>query len=169
MPWTNTTTRSAGFSVTAAVWNSEHVDNMNYFREVNYTAFTGDQTTSATTVGTATTIIATSPASIAYENVPHLIEFYCPSFGYAANSCNIIVKDSSTVLGTIGRTGASGTNFPLYCIWRVTPTAASHSYSIAAWLGGAGTATFNAGTGGTAGDSTTDVAGFIRITRAIPT
>jgi hypothetical protein len=166
MPWTTATTRATGFAVTAAVWNSEHVDNMNFLKQVNLTTYTGDQSTSATTVGTATTIV--SSGAITYEAVPHIIEFYCPMYAAPAVSMNLILKDNTTVVGTIARLGASAPNMPIYTRTPITPTAASHTYLVAAWLGGAGTATFNAGTGGTAGDSTTDLAGFIRIFR-VPT
>lgn len=166
MPWTTATTRASGYTVTAAVWNAEHVDNMNYLQEVAYVAQNTDVTTSATTVGTAVQIV--SAGAVTYEAVPHLIEFYCADFGFAANSCNVILRDSTTVLGTIVHTGASDANQPLYGMVRLTPTAASHTYNIAAWLSGAGTATFNSGTGGAAGTGTEDYPIFIRITR-VPT
>lgn len=166
MPWTTATTRATGYTVTAATWNAEHTDNMNFLKEVNYTAFTGDVSITATTVGTAQDIV--SSGAIVYEAVPHLIEFYCPAFAFAAANCFVIIKDGSTVIGTMARTGTSGVTYPLYAAYRVTPTAASHTYKVAGWLSGAGTAVFNAGTGGTAGDSTTDLAGFIRVFR-IPT
>jgi hypothetical protein len=167
MPWTTATTRATGFPVTAAVWNSEHVDNMNYLKEVNYNAFTSDASITQTTVGTAGQIIATNPASITYENVPHMIEFYCPRLVVGTQSLFMIVRDGSTVLGTMGRWVANETAV-VHASFRVVPTAASHSYNIAAWNSAAATSVFNAGTGGTAGDATTDVAGFIRVFR-VPT
>ena len=166
MPWTTTTTRSSGFTVTAAVWNSELVDNMTFLKEVNYTAYMGDVTINTTTVGTAVQIV--SAGAITYENVPHLIEFYCPAYNGPAQETRFIIRDGTTVIGTLARVAASAPTVPIMLGYRVTPTAASHTYNIAAWLGGAGSGTVNAGTGGTAGDATTDLAGFIRITR-VPT
>lgn len=166
MPWNSSlSTRSAGFSVTATEWN-KLINNLNFLAEVNYTAYTADVSVTATAVGSANQIV--SSGAITYEAVPHMIEFYCPAYNAPAQETRIIVRDGTTVIGTLGRVGASAATAPLPLACRVTPTAASHTYNIAAWLGGAGTGTMNAGTGGTAGDATTDLAGFIRITR-IPT
>ena len=165
MPWTSPSTRASGYLVTAANWN-ELVNNMLFLNVVNYTEFTSDVATTATTVGGASQVVTSG--AISYENVPHLIEFYCPVLVTGATGgSNIILRDGSTVLGTIGRCGASTTQI-VKCERRLTPTAASHTYNIAAWHNSAGTDTYNAGTGGTAGDSTTDLPGFIRITR-LPT
>ena len=166
MPYSIPTDPVPGATATAANFGDPVRNSLIYLQEVAYVEYTADVSVTATTVGTANQIV--SAGAITYENVPHMIEFYCPSFGFAANSCNIILRDSTTVLGTIARTGASGENDSLVAWRRLTPSAASHTYNIAAWLGGAGTATFNAGTGGTAGDSTTDLPGFIRIFR-VPT
>lgn len=169
MPWTTATTRASGFVVTAAIWNAEHVDNMNYLKEVNYTAFTADVNITATTVGTANQIV--SSGAITYEAVPHYIEFFCPAYAPPSNvGTFVIVRDGTTVIGTLTR-GMALANFPpipLNLTYRVTPTAASHTYNIAAYLGAAGTGVMNAGTGGVAGDATTDLPGFIRI-RRVPT
>ena len=145
-------------TVTAAYLN-QLGNSLRFLKEVNYTAFTGDVTVTAVTVGTAVQVVSSGP--ITYENVPHLVEFYCPIVGTAAETY-VIVRDSTTVIGTLGRVFGNG---PVSLQWRVTPTAASHTYNIAAWRASAGTTTFNAGSGGTAGNDTTDLAGFIRITR----
>lgn len=162
MPWTSPSTRASGYLVTAANWN-EIVNDLLYLVPVNYTEYTADVAITATSVGTATQIV--SSGAISYENVPHKIEFYCPVVVTGATGgTNIILRDGSTVLGTIARLGAS-TTAVVQAERRLTPTAASHTYNIAAWHNSAGTDTYNAGTGGTAGDATTDLPGFIRITR----
>jgi hypothetical protein len=166
MAWTTATTRATDFFMTAAIWNAEHVDNMNYLKEVNYTAFTGDVPISGTTVGTANQIV--SSGAITYEAVPHLIECFLPRLTSAASVINFIVRDGSTVLGTLSQQNASVNAFGTTLAYRVTPTAASHTYNVAAWIASAGTWTVEAGTGGTAGDATTIVPGFIRIFR-VPT
>ena len=166
MAWTTATTRAAGFSVTAAVWNSEHVDNMNFLKEVNYTAFTGDVTVTQTTVGTAQQIV--SSGTITYEAVPHMLEVYFPAVDSGTGQFRLIVRDGTTVLALIARRGASADATELRASYRFTPTAASHTYNVAAWLGAAGTWTVNAGAGGTAGDPGTESAGFMRIFR-VPT
>lgn len=166
MPWNSgLSTRSAGFSMTAAEWN-KLIQNLNYQAEVNYTAYTADVAITVTTVATATQIVTSGP--ITYEAVPHLIEFYCPRVDAAAVVLNLILRDGTTVLGTFSNIAASAVVTPYYGCVRVTPTAASHTYNVAAWNAAAGTANFRAGTGGATGDSSTRFAGFIRITR-VPT
>jgi hypothetical protein len=167
MPWTTATTRTAGFSVTATVWNNEHVDNMNFLKRVGFQTYTSDVTVTATTVATAVQIVTLG--AITYENVPHMLEFYSPYVNPPAAQAFFILRDSTTVLGTIARTSATGDDYPLGTIrYPITPTAASHTYNIAAWLSGAGTLTVNAGSGGTAGDDTTDLNGYMAAYR-VPT
>ena len=166
MPWTTAVTRSSGFSVTAAIWNSEHVDNLNYLKRVAYTEFTADVNVTATTVGTANQIV--SSGAITYEAVPHQIEFYCPRVDQAAVTSFLILRDGTTVLGTMARMAASQNEPGIWTCRVLTPTAASHTYNLAGYNGAAGTWTYNAGSGGAAGDATTDFPGFIAIYR-VPT
>lgn len=166
MPWTATVTRATGFPVTAAVWNSEHVDNLNFLREVNYTAFTADVSITATTVGTANQVV--SSGAITYEAVPHLIEFYSPQIVSAAVAMRLILRDGTTVLGTLTQFNASIIPMGFMASTRITPTAASHTYNIAGWNAAAGTWTVKGGTGGAAGDATTYLNGYLRI-RRVPT
>lgn len=140
-------------------------NSLRYLKRVAYVEFTADVSITATTVGTANQIV--SAGALTFENVPHLIEFHCPYYAAPAQQTLVILRDSTTVLGTLTRPGSSQSgiiNTPRY----LTPTAASHTYNVAAWLGGAGTGTMNAGTGGTAGDGTTDMPGYIAVYR-IPT
>jgi hypothetical protein len=74
----------------------------------------------------------------------------------------VILRDGTTVLGTITQLPASSNNVAVQRAVRITPTAGSHTYNVAAWNSGAATATFLAGTGGTAGDNTTYLPGWIR-------
>ena len=167
MAWTTATTRSTGFSVTAAVWNAEHVDNMNFLKEVAYQEFTADVTSSSTTVGTATQIV--SAGAITFEAVPHLIELWCSRAFAGTAQMNVILRDSTTVLGTVAlAAGSSSASTPFHAFRRITPTAASHTYNFAVWNASAATATFKAGTGGAAGDGSTLMPGYIRITK-VPT
>jgi hypothetical protein len=165
MPWSVPATRSTGYTVTATNWN-ELANDLGFLVEVNYTAFTADVSITATTVGTANQIV--SSGAITYEAVPHMIEVYLPRYTAPAQATNIIIRDGTTVLGTLTQIVSSSSQAALSLPYRVTPTAASHTYNAAAWLGGAGTGTIKAGTGGAAGDGTTYVPGFIRISR-VPT
>lgn len=165
MPWVNPATRSTGYSVTAANWN-EVANDLGFLAEVNYTEFTSDVSITATTVGTANQVV--SAGAITYEAVPHMLEFWCARYTGPAQVTNVILRDGSTVIGTVANVQASGVATPFYVAIRRTPTAASHTYNFAAWLGGAATGTFKAGSGGAAGDGSTFMPGWIRVTR-IPT
>ena len=167
MAWhSSIATRSSGYGVTATNWN-DLVDNLNYLAEVNYTEFTADVSITATTVGTANQIV--SSGAITYTADPILIEFFCGRFNAPANPVQVILRDGTTVLGTITQIAANATVTPFYAPpRRLTPTAASHTYNVAAWVTTSGTGTVKAGTGGTAGDATTYLPGWIRITR-VPT
>lgn len=155
---------STGETVTAAQLNALG-NNHRFQAEVGYQEKTTDVSVTATTVGTANEIVTLG--AITYDAVPHLIEFWGPRADQAASVCNVILRDGTTVLGTLTRLVASQNQPVLYLARRLTPTAASHTYNVAAWVG-SGTWTFQAGTGGTAGDSTTDLPIWIRATR-IPT
>lgn len=165
MSWSVPSTRSTAYSVTATNWN-EIVNDLAFLAEVAYTEFIADVNVTATTVGTANQIV--SAGAITYQAAPHLIEFYAPRWTAPAQTGNLILRDGTTVLGTLSQFVASQNHPDPYVVRRLTPTAASHTYNVAAWLGGAGTGTMRAGSGGTAGDATTFVPGFIRVTR-IPT
>lgn len=161
MAWVQPSTRSTSYSVTAANWN-EFVNNFLHLTEVNYTEITTSVTISATTVGTANLIV--SSGSITYEAVPHLIEFWSPRL--TINSAtNLILKDGSTVLGTLGTFSvATSSQGGVYAARRLTPTAASHNFQVAAWVASTAS-TMVAGSGGAAGDGTTYLPTYIRVTR----
>lgn len=165
MPWTTAVTRATGFGVTASVWNTEHVDNMNYLKEVAYTQFTSPPNITATTEATANSIV--SAGAITFENVPHLIEFKAPWIqpGAVGGDGIIMVLYDGTSIGRLDLFEADSAlrQVPYYTCHRLTPTAASHTYSVRAFVP-SGTGTVGAGTGG----SGNYMPGFIRITR-VPT
>lgn len=168
MAWTTAVTRSTGYAVPASVWNTELVGNMNFLKEVGYTQFTADVLITATTDATAQTVV--SSGAITYEAVPHLIEFFSPfvlpDSAAASREVWLNLYDGATDLGRLGRVrspAAAIMSAPATLPRRLTPTAASHTYIIKAWVN-AGTGTVAAGVGGTA----TTLPGFIRI-RRIPT
>lgn len=163
MPWTSATTRATGYTVTAAVWNSEIVDNVNYLEEVAYTQFTANVTVSVTSEATATSVV--SAGAITYEAVPHMIEFFAPSLDSNGDTLHIILQDGSTVLGDLYQGAGSGAADTVGTLQRrITPTAASHTYQVKAWIS-AGSGTIHAGAGGT---GATRFPGFIRIYK-VPT
>lgn len=165
MPWTNPATRSTGYLVTSTNWN-ELVNNSLFLAEVNYTSFTADVSITATTAATANQIV--SSGAITYEAVPHMIYFWAARYTAPAQATTFLIRDGTTILGTLTQTVASQNQMPFPLEYRVTPTAASHTYNVAAYNAAASTGTVKAGSGGAAGDATTFVPGFIRIVR-VPT
>jgi len=158
-------TRATSYDVLASDWNNL-VDNSNFLAEVAYVEFTAAVSSTATTVGTAVQIV--SLGAITYQNAPHLIEFYCPRLGPSSTGAShLILRDGSTVIGTLLDFTSASTPGAAYGARRLTPTAASHTYNIAAWVA-AGTVAANAGTGGTGGGAADLLPGWIRATR-IPT
>jgi len=167
MPWVSPSTRASLYSVLAANWN-EFVNNFLFLNEVAYTQFTSNVSITATTDATAQTVV--SSGAITYENVPHLITFQAyegrPDSGAVGRQLVFNLYDSTTDLGRLGlitTPAASNMDVPVHLERRITPTAASHTYQIKAWVS-AGTGTVGAGAGG-AGVA---LPGFIRVVR-LPT
>lgn len=163
MAWTAPSTWTTGTVVTAAQLNAQLRDNMKeLWREVAYAQITSNATTAATTEGTATQIV--SSGAVTYTAEPILIEFYCP---YLANSdsgatTTLTLFDDTTVVGIIGKAQAAAGNagHATHLMYRLTPTAASHTYLVK-FHTSAGTSTANAGAGGSA----TYLPCFIRVTQ----
>lgn len=153
--------------VTAAYLNGLG-NSLRFLKEVDYEEFTSDVSVTATSEGTANSVVSAS--TLTYEAVPHLIEFFAtgarPDNGAAGRILHITLFDSTTVIGALAGVttpAASNMNVPVYLARRLTPTAASHTYNIKAWAS-AGTGLIQAGSGGAG----TKLPGFIRITR-VPT
>lgn len=163
MAWTTSLpTRATTYDVTATDWNNV-IGNLNFLAEVAYAEFTSDVSATASTVGTANQIVALG--STTYLNAPHLIEFWCGRANVGAGTANVILRDGTTVLGTLTQLTPSQNQSSIYLARRLTPSAGSHNYNVACWVSAAITTTFKAGTGGAAGDGTTNLPGYIR---AIP-
>jgi hypothetical protein len=159
MAWTNPATRSSGYKVTAANWN-ELVNNALFLAEIGYVEYTSNVAVTATTVATAVQVV--SLGAITYTADPISLEFYCSRFTCGGGGANLILRDGTTVLGTIASFSTTSFATPVFAVREFTPTAASHTYNVALWNSAAGTATAAAGTGGAAGDTTTQLPGFIR-------
>lgn len=164
MAWTSPSTHTTGYKVTSADWN-QIVNDLIFLGELGYAEFTSSAAVTATTVGTATQIVTLG--AVTYENVPVLIEFFTPKFATNAARAYAILRDGTTVIGTILDQNSS-IGVSAYVARRLTPSAGSHSYNVAVWNAAAGTTNVNGGSGGTTGDSTTYLPGWIRAT-AIPT
>lgn len=137
MPWNTATTRSSGFTVTAAIWNAEHVENMNFLREVAYAQFISPVSITATTDATSQQVVTTG--AITYENVPHEIEFFAPGVspdtGAATRDVRIGLFDGTTSLGRIANVetpAASSMQQAVQVAIRYTPSAGTHTFNIKA-------------------------------------
>lgn len=156
---------STSETVTAAQYNA-YGNSLRFLKRVAHQTFASDVSVTATAVGSANQIV--SAGAITYEAVPHQIVFYCPRATNAAVVNHLILRDSTTVIGTLLSNAASANVSGVYAQAVLTPTAASHTYNVASWNAAAGTWTYQAGSGGAAGDTSTFLAGFISIYR-IPT
>jgi len=136
------------------------------FSVVDYVEFTATVSISATTEGTANTIVAgagfTADGTSRYE-----IEFFSPQARpdatAAARQLRLVLFEGATALGQIGFTftAALGNDSkPLVMKRILTPTAASHTYTIAGFVN-AGTGAVVGGTGG-AGNA---VPGYVMVTK----
>ena len=143
---------STGETVTASQLNA-FGNSLRYLEEVDYNEQATDVAVTATTAATANTVVSGNTRT--YEAVPHWIEMYAPRVDQAASTCFLLLCDGSTVIGTLTRFAASQNQMPILVKRRITPTAASHTYNVRAYVG-SGTWTFQAGSGGAAGDATTD-------------
>jgi hypothetical protein len=130
----------------------------------SYVAFTSSVTISGTTASSPTTIV-TAASITANGSTLYCIEFFCADVYMAVgNNVYFALYDGSTEAGRIAGfnvvSGALGSqDSPCFARRFITPTAASHTYSIGAWkIGGSASAS--------AGDGTSDnfPPGYIRIT-----
>jgi hypothetical protein len=87
---------STGELVTASQINALG-NSLRFLKRIAYVEFTSDVNVSATTVGTANTIV--SSGAITYENVPHLIEFWCAGVTSVGAITNIILRTARPCSG----------------------------------------------------------------------
>lgn len=135
-------------------------------REIDYVEFTSSVNITATVEASANTIV-TANALAGDGSTIYVIEFFCPRFRVPAgnNNLNIWLFDGSTSLGFFGIfAGPDAVNelrAPAFLSRRLTPSNASHTYSVRATVS-TGTGVADAGAGGTG----VVLPGYIRITRA---
>lgn len=134
--------------------------------ELSYVAFTSDVACTATTEATANTIV-TADTIIFDGATTVLIEFFAVAWDHSSTTQDGIVSvfDNGSAIGRFFQNRAAATSTlqgMIHCVYRVTPSAASHAYSIRGWVSGASTFTVKGGAGG-AGNFDP---GFVRIIRA---
>lgn len=150
----------SGGAGTAVAWAARELD----YVEVT----TGTITITATTEATATTVVTGS--AIAFDGATAvMIEFYCPQHvtpSVAGDSFTIVLYDGSSSIGqlSISVTDRAAGSFygAIHCFRRLTPSAATHTYSIRAYGSrNNGALYFDVGGSGKL------MPGYIRITRAL--
>jgi len=134
--------------------------------EVDYVQITAAVSITATTEGTANTVVTGSAISYDGSTIV-MIQFYAP-YAYTANTANVDMEfwlyDGASSIGRFGEHRSESTNrglIPINLLRRITPSNASHTYSIRASQGVSTAGSVGAGAGGAA----TDFPAFIRITR----
>ena len=134
--------------------------------EFDYVSFTSAVTPTATSEATANTVVTGS--AVAYDGSTAVwVEFFSesarPDTGGATRTLVFSLYDGSSSIGLLGGMTAgvaADTGKPVLLRRRITPSAATHTYSIRAHVS-AGTGYVGAGAGG----SGNLVPGYIRITR----
>lgn len=134
--------------------------------EVDYVEFTSAVSPNATTEATANTVVTANAVAFDGSTIA-IIEFWAfsarPDNGAAIRNMSFYLYDGSSSIGRIGLVttpAAQLDNKPVHLMRRLTPSNASHTYSIRAAVS-AGTGSIGAGAGGNAAD----MPGFIRISK----
>jgi len=134
--------------------------------ELDYVQFTSNVSPTATTEGTANTVVTGTSISLD-GSTSVVVEFFCSQSRPAATTAAqliYVLLDGSTVLGTFGvqnAVAAQNAYEPVMLRRRLaTPSAGSHQYIVKAYVS-TGTALIAAGSGGTGAN----VPGYIRVTK----
>jgi hypothetical protein len=146
-------------------WNAAHVVTGLPGEELDYVEKTTNTSITATTEAAANTVVTAN--AVAFNgSTTVMIEFFSPSIATQATSSVFVtcwLYDGSSSIGLIGRvrtTAAVAGAWALTGKRRLTPSNATHTYSIRA-MTTSGTSTVEGGAGGTAAN----MPAFIRITR----
>jgi hypothetical protein len=134
--------------------------------EVNYVEFTGNVSPTQTAEASADTVVTAGAVSFDGSTIA-IVEFFSPLARAQITSdakLNFWLYDGSSSIGKLGVINQSGSTHasagPVYIVRRLTPSNASHTYSIRATVS-TGTALITAGAGG----SGNTMPGFIRISK----
>jgi hypothetical protein len=132
-----------------------------------YNEFTAAVTVSATTEGTANTVVTASAVTFDGSTIAK-IEFFAPSVTLGTTSGDQVIfllyldGASIGIIGQMNLNPAGGAIFPAPLARRLTPASGSRTYSIRAYKVGTGNGTVTAGVGGT---PAVYLPGYIRITK----
>lgn len=126
-------------------------------QEIAYTEFTSDVNCTATTEGTANTVVTAS--TVEFDGKPVLVEFYAYYINKGTTNLSLWLYQDGSSIGRIGYSEAG--RDPAFLVKRLSPSRGAHTYSVRGSVD-AGTGTVGAGAGGNGAN----MPGFIRITRA---
>jgi hypothetical protein len=163
MTWTDPVTHAVGDFIDAVDWNAEITGNMTALIPANYKEFTSTVACTATTEGTANTIVASD--SVTFNGDTIEVHFYAPTVSIPnGGSGTIILLEDSTVKGIIANYSSnSASSGPegaaCYAVRRLTPSAGAHTYTVKGFVS-SGTMNVGANVGGS---GSVYVPGFIQI------
>lgn len=133
--------------------------------ELDYTELTSSDTATATTEGGADVII--TGGAVTYDGSTEImVEFFAGEITHSASDQTVtfVLYDNGSSIGMLGRIGCAdliGNGPSAHFLRKLTPSAASHTYSVRAFVA-SGTGTVVAGAGG----SGNRMPAFLRIMRA---
>lgn len=137
--------------------------------ELTYNEFTSNATITATTEATANTVVTASAVAFDGSTVV-MIEFYAfsirPDTGAAGRNISLYLYDGSSSIGRIGLFSApsgGNDNKAVFVTRRLTPSNATHTYSIRAAISAGTSGLISAGAGG----SGADMPGYVRIVSVV--
>lgn len=157
MAWTTPKTWNVGDLLTASDMNTYVRDNTKLIpRELDYAQITANVAISATTEGTAQTVITGN--AVTYDGSTRVkIEFYSPKFNISSgNTGDLVLLRDTTVIGHAEGTTAMPYRAEVF----ETPASGSHTYTAKAY--GNSACTVQAGPGG----SGQFFPAFLRVTTA---
>ena len=146
MPWTAPATRATGDLITAAIWNTDLKDNLNYLRdtEIAYAQIVADVSVTATSSATPNDVV--SSGAVTYTGEKVLIEGYFAHLTRGTTNIYVDLWDDATRLAQMSGNSYTATINGVSVANRRTPSAASHTYKFRAYVD-AGTGTVGAGPG----------------------
>lgn len=127
--------------------------------EYDYVQFTSNVSITATSAATANTVVTGNAVTYDGSTIV-IIEFYLVAAQAGTTDVSFSLWDGSTDLGRIAYVNPASTYNQIKASHRLTPSAASHAYSVRGFVTG-GTGTAIAGTGGAG----TNMPGYIRVTK----
>ena len=148
MSWSTPPVFTVGQVLTAAQQNILSGD-LNFLFSGNalaYTEFTSNVSITATTEGTANTIV--TAGAVTFDGATAcMVEFFCAQLLSGTTTISLYLYDGAASIGQIGGQDTASTGAPIRASRKLTPSAAAHTYSIRGGVD-AGTGTATAGAGG---------------------